>query len=1236
MAVRIESQAEPIPGYRLIERLGGGGFGEVWKCEAPGGLFKAIKFVYGDLESSDDEEGARAEQELKALSRVKTVHHPYILSLERFDIIDGQLLIVMELADRTLWDRFRECRTQGQMGIPRDEMISYMEETAEALDLMDSLYQLQHLDIKPQNLFLVHNHVKVADFGLVKDLEGGCASVTGGVTPVYAAPETFDGKVTRFSDQYSLAIVYQELITGQRPFTGNSLRQLVMQHLYNEPDLSPLSAADRPAVARALAKKPEDRYPTCKDFVRALHEAIQLAPAEGGAGPPEPEDFGAEGEKTEGRPVRRAAPTPVEVIRPPLNREAEHAAPAGGSERTTPPPARDLHRPAESAPAVAAVMSEPTTPVPGNPRKSATEIQAGGILTPALVIGLGQMGLYVLKQLRQELHEQFGGPEAVPPLRLLHLDTDPETSQAAARGPAETALRSSETLLARLQRPSHYIKPREGQGVQAWLHPKVLYRMPRQQVTSGIRALGRLAFVDNYRPIARRLEAELAACCRPEPLQQAGKQTRLGVRSGTPRVYVVAGLAGGTAGGMFLDVAYTVRQLLIDLGHEEAEIVGLFVLPSADAEAARPAELANTYAALTELNHFADPRRHFQARYESGEAGTTAQVVLSGSGPPFQRCVLFSLPDPRGAGPAGESPDGTPPLSQAAARVVGLAGRYLFTELATSLSRAADQARRQAASRPAPLYQAVGMYRQLWPRRQMLDRAARGLCRRLVQRWMSKDAKALREPLKPWVQKQWDDHSLGLQQIIARLQEGCERALKQTPEAAFTALVAAVQATLPPPGKPSGAQPPPLKMSLVLETMEQFEQLVGVPEECRNKGRPGPTSTPPPAALERALAEMAAALREEHDQKLAELVVRLIEDPQYRLAGAEEALRQMSEYAEGSLRTHEDLARELQQRAIASYKRIQELIDKPEPGAPGGGWKTPSTRRGAAASAALATELLELLRLYPKYRYQSLVLQRVNGLYVSLRGQLSDQLREVDFCRARLGELLGLFGGAEADRRAGAPTAGRCLLPQGCKTLDEAVAKIDEAVTAENLQELDRKTQLMLRKQFRALVQVCMTAGSVLRTLAPAMLEEARGFLGPRLAATDVAETYLEQHGAAESADGTATDVLRQDLLTAYNKAAPELRGTFSAAEIFVLSVPPGHGGQEFRDLTRQALGVPRVVDALGADEIIFYREYQGLSLGELEQAGPAAREAYRKLLAQEALSPHSRVDITDWQPAGA
>src|SRR5262245_31650030 len=276
MPARIENHAEPLPGYRLLERLGGGGFGEVWKCEAPGGLQKAIKFVFGDLSGAG--EGQRAEQELKALSRVKTVRHPYILSLERYDIIDGQLLIVMELADKNLWDRFKECRAQGLPGVPREELLRYMEETAEALDLMNHDYQLQHLDIKPQNLFLVHQHIKVADFGLVKDLEGTQASVTGGVTPVYAAPETFDGKVSRHSDQYSLAIVYQEMLTGQRPFQGNNVRQLILQHLQGVPNLSPLPPQDQPAIERSLAKDPHHRFPDCRTLVRALRQDAQATP----------------------------------------------------------------------------------------------------------------------------------------------------------------------------------------------------------------------------------------------------------------------------------------------------------------------------------------------------------------------------------------------------------------------------------------------------------------------------------------------------------------------------------------------------------------------------------------------------------------------------------------------------------------------------------------------------------------------------------------------------------------------------------------------------------------------------------------------------------------------------------------------------------------------------------------------------------------------------------------------
>ena len=110
MSLHIDTNSEPIPGYRLIERIGGGGFGEVWKAEAPGGLHKAIKVIHGDLRSVDIDGSRHAEQELRALKRLQGIRHPYLLSLERYDVIEGRVLIVTELADCNLWDRWRSCR----------------------------------------------------------------------------------------------------------------------------------------------------------------------------------------------------------------------------------------------------------------------------------------------------------------------------------------------------------------------------------------------------------------------------------------------------------------------------------------------------------------------------------------------------------------------------------------------------------------------------------------------------------------------------------------------------------------------------------------------------------------------------------------------------------------------------------------------------------------------------------------------------------------------------------------------------------------------------------------------------------------------------------------------------------------------------------------------------------------------------------------------------------------------
>src|SRR5688572_16322023 len=262
---------EPIRGYRLLEPIGQGGFGEVWKCEAPGGICKAIKFVYGDLNGLENQR-FRAEEELRAFQLIKSIRHPFLLSIDRVENIDGELIIVTELADHNLDELKVKYQTQGEPGIPRTELLGYLREAAEVLDLMNRKFDLQHLDIKPRNLFIVSDHVKVADFGLVNRLTTQEANVqTGAITPHYAAPELFENKLSRQCDQYSLAIVFQELLTGTLPFAGDNPRQLMLAHLQGEPNLSALPEVDRAVVAKALAKNPDDRYPSCRDFLRALN-----------------------------------------------------------------------------------------------------------------------------------------------------------------------------------------------------------------------------------------------------------------------------------------------------------------------------------------------------------------------------------------------------------------------------------------------------------------------------------------------------------------------------------------------------------------------------------------------------------------------------------------------------------------------------------------------------------------------------------------------------------------------------------------------------------------------------------------------------------------------------------------------------------------------------------------------------------------------------------------------------
>ena len=259
---------EPVAGYVLNELLGRGGFGEVWKATGPGGLPVAMKFV-------PLEEGG-GKLELRSLELLKNIRHPHLLAVFGAWQCHGYVVLAMELAERTLLQRHREAVRQGLQGIPLCELLEYIREAAKGIDYLNSV-GVQHRDIKPHNLFLVGGSVKVADFGLAKALKHTVADHTGAMTPAYAPPEFFRGETTQFSDQYALAVTYCQLRTGQLPFGGGTAVEVMNNVLEKPPNLAMLTEAERPVLARALAKTPTDRWGTCRAFTEALTAAAPEA-----------------------------------------------------------------------------------------------------------------------------------------------------------------------------------------------------------------------------------------------------------------------------------------------------------------------------------------------------------------------------------------------------------------------------------------------------------------------------------------------------------------------------------------------------------------------------------------------------------------------------------------------------------------------------------------------------------------------------------------------------------------------------------------------------------------------------------------------------------------------------------------------------------------------------------------------------------------------------------------------
>jgi serine/threonine protein kinase len=253
--------------------LGRGGFGEVWEGIGPDGERVALKFLDCRHKSS-----AVVANEIRQLLHVRELLHPHLIQVHNVYAARHYIILNMELADGSLADLHDEYRTHEQTHLPPDLLCDLLGQAATALDFLAaqrlrngfSSIGLQHCDVKPSNLLLVGNYLKVADFGLcMPQIDSGKRRFLGG-TPPYAAPELYEGRLTERTDQYALAVTYCELRCGRWPFPRVRGRRPQML-----PDLGQIPEPERPILARALEAKYLNRWPSCEALMEELRLAVE-------------------------------------------------------------------------------------------------------------------------------------------------------------------------------------------------------------------------------------------------------------------------------------------------------------------------------------------------------------------------------------------------------------------------------------------------------------------------------------------------------------------------------------------------------------------------------------------------------------------------------------------------------------------------------------------------------------------------------------------------------------------------------------------------------------------------------------------------------------------------------------------------------------------------------------------------------------------------------------------------
>lgn len=258
-----------IRGQRFIKELGQGGTSHVYLAESEkAGEITVLKVIGQPADTTDGHEGF--DRFLQEYELVSGISHPNVVKIYDLGIADDHAYIAMEY--------FPAGDLRRRMSAPLStvDAVHLFEQMVRALEAVHSV-GVMHRDLKPGNIMLRNQEsLALIDFGLAKQLSHGLKKLTAAGeifgTPYYMSPEQGHAEeVDARSDLYSLGIIFYEMLTRKRPYTSNSVMNVIYMHRNAPlPELPPALQQFTPVVHRLLAKRPQDRFQSASELLDAV------------------------------------------------------------------------------------------------------------------------------------------------------------------------------------------------------------------------------------------------------------------------------------------------------------------------------------------------------------------------------------------------------------------------------------------------------------------------------------------------------------------------------------------------------------------------------------------------------------------------------------------------------------------------------------------------------------------------------------------------------------------------------------------------------------------------------------------------------------------------------------------------------------------------------------------------------------------------------------------------------